>query len=460
MNASPPKPSGKAWTARQIALDILTKVEQEQAYSNILLNQMLIKHQLVRADAGLVTEIVYGTIQRLNTIDYFLSSFVAKGIGKLEPWVRCLLRMSFYQLYYLQRVPGHAVVNEAVNIAKHKGHQGISGMVNGVLRNILRGKEQLVIPANLTLAERISLVHSHPKWMVKKWIEQFGEAVTEQICESNNQPPHVSIRVNSRKLDRESIIKQLQEMKLTAHASELSPSGIIVENGGNMALTPWYEKGEISIQDESSMLVADVVNPQSGMMVLDCCAAPGGKSMHMAEKMSNQGKIWANDVHEHKQQLIRSQAERLGLTCIETMVSDAKELSKHFADRSFDRILLDAPCSGLGVIRRKPDLKWTKKETSISALAELQLELMNAIHPLLRPGGVLVYSTCTLQYEENQAVIEQFLKQQPSYSLDPDLEQLLPKGAAGDTITTPGMVQILPHQHHSDGFFIARLLRK
>ncbi|HEY0826508.1 MAG TPA: 16S rRNA (cytosine(967)-C(5))-methyltransferase RsmB, partial [Bacilli bacterium] len=445
---------------RQVALDILTKVEQEQAYSNILLNQMLIKHQISRADAGLVTEIVYGTIQRLNTIDYFLNPFLTKGLGKLEPWVRCLLRMSFYQMHYLERIPEHAIVNEAVNIAKDKGHQGISGMVNGVLRNILRQKEQFAIPDNLSLVERLSLVHSHPKWMVKKWIEQYGETVAEQICKSNNQPPHVSIRVNKDKLDRDSMIKQLQEMNISAYLSTLSTSGIIVENGGNMALTSWYEKGEISIQDESSMLVADVVDPQPGMTVLDCCAAPGGKSMHMAEKMSNQGKVWANDVHEHKQQLIRSQAERLGLSCIETMVSDAKELSKQFADHSFDRILLDAPCSGLGVIRRKPDLKWTKKEADISAIAEMQLELMNSIQPLLRPGGVLVYSTCTLQYEENQAVIEQFLKQQPSYALDPALEQLLTKAVAGESVATPGMIQILPHQHHSDGFFIARLLRK
>ncbi len=460
MKSGPPKSSGKAWTARQVALDILVKVEQEQAYSNILLNQMLVKHKLPRADAGLVTEIVYGTIQRLNTIDYFLDSFVAKGSGKLEPWVRNLLRLSFYQLYYLERVPEHAVVNEAVNIAKHLGHQGISGMVNGVLRNLLRRKEQLVIPNNLSPVERISLVHSHPKWMVKSWIEQFGETVAEQICESNNKPPHISIRVNNGKLDRDSMITQLQEMKISSYPSTLSSSGIIVEHGGNMALTPWYEKGEISIQDESSMLVADVVDPQPGMMVLDCCAAPGGKSMHMAERMLNQGKVWANDVHEHKQQLIRSQAERLGLTCIETMVSDAKELSKHFEDRSFDRILLDAPCSGLGVIRRKPDLKWTKKEVHITAIAELQLELMNSIHSLLRPGGVLVYSTCTLQYEENQAVIEQFLKQHESYCLDPALGQLLPKRAVDDSMAGQGMIQILPHQHHSDGFFIARLLRK
>lgn len=453
------KPSARTVTAREAALDILTRVESEKAYSNLLLNQTLQKLSLSRLDAGLVTEIVYGTIQRRNTIDYFLNRFVAKGVEKLEPWVRSLLRLSFYQLYYLDRIPTHAVVNEAVNIAKRKGHQGISGMVNGVLRNVLRQKEQWVLPSDLSTVSRIALTHSHPEWLVANWIKQFGVEITERICEANNLAPHVSLRVNTLRQDRDTLLRLLREAGLDAQASSLAQAGVIVEHGGNMANYPGYADGVYSIQDESSMLVAEAVDPHPGMQVLDCCAAPGGKTAHLAERMGNQGKIVANDVHEHKRQLIEDQAVRLGLTCIEATVSDAMQLAEQYPEESFDCILLDAPCSGLGVIRRKPDVKWTKSPDDIGRIAKVQYGILSQIQSLLKPGGVLLYSTCTMQVEENQDIVRRFLQAHPEFKAE-SLEGLLPGVRKDEHDLSSGMVQILPYQYHSDGFFIARLRKQ
>ncbi|WP_452445287.1 16S rRNA (cytosine(967)-C(5))-methyltransferase RsmB [Paenibacillus psychroresistens] len=458
MNNKSPINKKRPMSAREMALEILTRVEQDKSYSNLLLNQMLQKHPLERADAGLVTEIVYGTIQHLNTIDYYLNSFVAKGLKKLEPWVRSLLRLSLYQVVYLERIPDHAIVNEAVNIAKIKGHQGISGMVNGVLRNVIRQKDQLKLPTDLPPAGRISLQYSHPKWMVARWIKQFGEPTTELICAANNSSPSTSARVNTLKFTPAEMLAAMQLEGIEARASKLAPDGIIMEHAGNLAFTRWFGEGSITVQDESSMLVAEAVNPQPGMRVLDCCAAPGGKTTHLAEKMKDTGSIVACDIHEHKIALIREQANRLQLKSIETVFSDAIDLSKHYEAESFDCILLDAPCSGLGVIRRKPDLKWAKQEQEIAAICIIQRSLLNAVHSLLKPGGILVYSTCTMEYTENQGMVKQFIELQPQFSLEafPN-DQLAEISADSATI---GMLQILPHQYNSDGFFIARMRKK
>lgn len=455
--------------AREVAMDILTKVEQQQAYSNLLLHQTLQRLKLERVEAALATEIVYGTIQRRNTINFFLSRFLPKGLAKLDPWVRSLLQLSFYQLYYLDRIPMHAVVNEAVNIAKRKGHKGISGMINGVLRNVLRTfeKGELVLPEGLSSLTRISLAESHPEWMVARWIKQFGEQNTERICKANNRTPHISVRVNTIKAYRDELMRQMGEQELEVRPSLLSIHGILVEQSGNMANTAWFTDGKLSIQDESSMLVAAAVDPRPGMNVLDCCAAPGGKTTHMAELMNNQGKVYANDIHPHKQKLIDEQAKRLGLNCIETIVNDAKYLSNELKSMTFDRILVDAPCSGLGVIRRKPDLKWVKEEKEIENLPKLQLEILSSVAQLLHPDGVLVYSTCTMEREENQEVVETFLKQHPQFELDPSIRSILPKhyddqkARQVEPVDEPlGMVSILPHEYESDGFFIAKFKMK
>ncbi|MEJ8304391.1 16S rRNA (cytosine(967)-C(5))-methyltransferase RsmB [Saccharibacillus sacchari] len=443
-------------TAREVALNVLTSVDENASYSNLLLNRSLQQAELSPADAGLATELVYGTIARQATLDYFLNLFIKSEVKRLNPWVRSLARMSLYQIRYLDRIPAHAAVNEAVEIAKKRGHQGIASMINGVLRSILREGDTLAIPDDLPTAERIALQHSHPQWLVERWITQYGEETAEAVCASNNQPPKVSIRVNTLKADRDELMRELENEGRTVRASELSRFGIIVESGGNMANDHLYRDGRFSIQDESSMLVAEALAAEPGMSVLDCCAAPGGKTAHIAEKMGNKGRIVANDLHEHKQGLIMEQAERLGLSGIESSVGDAMALKDQFEPASFDRVLLDAPCSGFGVIRRKPDLRWAKTPDDAASIARLQRQMLSAVSGLVKPGGILVYSTCTIEREENQRAVAEFLRDHAEFIAEPfevpALEALPQAGGAG--------VQILPNQFGSDGFYIARLRRR
>lgn len=448
-------------TARGVALQVLTSVEQEGAYSNLQLNEALQRAELSGADSGLATELVYGTISRRNTIDYFLNQYVQKGVGKLETWVRNLLRLSFYQIYYLDRIPDHAAVSEAVKIAKRLGHQGISGMVNGVLRNILRNVDKLVVPANLPTVSQIALEHSHPEWLVEKWVNWLGDEKTADICQANNVPPANSVRVNTTVITRDKLIAEMKDAGLDVIPSKLAQDGIVVRSGGNMALTSWYKNGLLSVQDESSMLVAEALDVKPNMKVLDCCAAPGGKTCHIAERLEGTGQVIANDVHPHKAKLIEDQAKRLGLKQVKCQISDAMELNNQFAKESFDRILLDAPCSGLGVIRRKPDLKWVKTEEDIANIAQLQGELLHAVSELLKPGGILVYSTCTMEPSENNEVVSTFLSQNLNFSLEmePFLSQLPVVHQEYQNPAKQGF-QIFPDDYHSDGFYISRLRKK
>lgn len=457
------KKMNKPINARQVALLVLARVEQEQGFSNLVLNEILRSAQLAKADSGLATELVYGTLQRQNTLDYILKPYVAKGVEKLDLWVRCLLRMAIYQLFYLDKVPVHAAINEAVEMAKKLGHTGISGMVNGVLRNVVRnmpnGERQIVIPDSMAVAERISIEHAHPLWLVKQWMKQFGQETTLEMCKSNNLPPRASARVNRLRISREALIQQLEQQEVEVHPSTLSKDGIVVRHAGHLAASDWYSSGLLTIQDESSMLVAQAVDAHPGMRVLDCCAAPGGKSTHIAEWMDNQGELIANDIYPHKSRLIANHAERLGITCLQTNTRDASKLAEQFESSSFDRILLDAPCSGLGVIRRKPEIKWHKEGQDSKSLAKLQMELIAHVSTLLKPGGILVYSTCTVADIENEKVVNDFLCNHNEFEIDATWINTLPTEVQ-EKCADHGMLKVLPHQFDSDGFFIARLVKK
>lgn len=451
-------------SAREVALHTLIKVAESGAFSNLQLNRSLQEAQLSRQDAALATELVYGTIQRQRTLDYRLSGLVSKGLDKLTPWVHQLLRMSAYQLLFLDRVPAHAAVNEAVAIAKRRGHAGISGMVNGVLRNmerqlaVMKGEAREKDPV-----KRIGITHSYPDWLVERWIETYGEEAAEAICASGNEPPHASIRINRLQATRDEAIRMLADAGLEASPSKLAEGGIVVRGGGNLALSEGYGKGLWTMQDESSMLVAEVCAPAPGMTVMDCCAAPGGKTTHLAEIMGDQGRVVANDVHPHKRKLIEEQGERLHLRSIEAVTGDAGVLTERHGEGGFDLVLLDAPCSGLGVIRRKPEIKWTKSLEDIHSIAGLQRSLLAEASRLVRPGGRLVYSTCTIERAENELQIEAFLRENDRFELDPEwpAEVLAPLRQAGVIGDEPfkGAVQLLPQQFGSDGFYIARLKR-
>lgn len=442
-------------SAREVALNILLRVEEEKAYSNLLLSSVFKKESLSNADRGLVTEIVYGTITWRDRLDYTIGQYSKGSIHKLDKWVLVLLRLSFYQLLFLERVPSYAVVNEAVNIAKRRGHRGISSFVNGILRSYLREPKKAEIQHDLEPIPRIALEQSHPQWLVKRWVDQFGEKVTEEICIANNEPSTLSIRVNSLKIHKHALIQKLADENVSTVPAKFFPQALRIESSGNPIDNTSFKDGLYTIQDESSMLVGHLLNAQTGMKVLDACAAPGGKSTHIAEIMQNEGSIIANDLHVHKEKLIQEQAKRLGISIIETTVADAYELPERNLG-SFDRILLDAPCTGFGVIRRKPDLKWHKQLRDIKSISYIQYQLLVRIAPLLKRGGKLIYSTCTIEAEENQQLIQRFLLEHPQYKLDDTMVDDLPDELK-EKVEVAGMLQILPQYWGTDGFFIARL---
>ncbi|WP_078547220.1 16S rRNA (cytosine(967)-C(5))-methyltransferase RsmB [Litchfieldia alkalitelluris] len=440
---------------REVVIDILVSIEKNQAYSNLLLNKMIQKYNLSSKDTGLLTEIVYGTIQRKEALDFILSSFI-NNKKKVEQWVVVLLRMSIYQMVYLDRIPERAVIFEAVEIAKKRGHKGIASMVNGVLRNIQRNGipsfEEISDPI-----ERLAVETSHPNWLVKRWIEHFGYEEAKKICEINLIPPEQTARVNLTKTTLDEVLAQLKDKGIEATAGELAPDSIKIGKG-NIASSSLFKDGLVTIQDESSMLVGHALGVTKDESILDSCAAPGGKTTHIAELLNNTGSVTSLDLHEHKVKLIAEQVSRLGLTNVTPQVLDSRTASDQFENESFDKILVDAPCSGFGVIRRKPDIKYSKNENDIYQLKNIQLSILNAVAPLLKKGGILVYSTCTVDKEENEEVVAEFLNQHHNYKLDDELSNRLP--CKVQPYIKGGTVQILPHYFGSDGFFIASIRKQ
>ncbi|KAB7708006.1 16S rRNA (cytosine(967)-C(5))-methyltransferase RsmB [Bacillus aerolatus] len=436
---------------REIALDLLEAVEKNQSYSNLLLHSAIEKHGLSGRDAGLLTEITYGTIQRKLTLDFFLDPFIKK---KLEPWVQQLLRLSLYQMVYLDKVPERAIIHEAVEIAKLRGHKGISGLINGILRSVQRNG--LRDFSEITdEAERISIETSHPLWLVKRWMNQFGTEKTKEMCAINLTAPMQTIRVNETKANREEVLQRLQAEGFDAEPSEVIPEAIRILKG-NAARSNVFESGMATIQDESSMIVAYALDIQPGEKIFDACAAPGGKTTHIAEKLTNSGSVTALDLHDHKIKLIKQNAERLGLTNVQTKAWDSRKAEEMFEKESFDRILVDAPCSGLGVLRRKPDIKYVKREKDLFTLQHIQLDILAAVAPLLKKGGILVYSTCTTDTEENEGTVKKFLEAQTDF--EPAALTNLPPVI--QTMTDNHMLQVLPQDFGGDGFFISKLRKK
>ncbi|MDP4163842.1 MAG: 16S rRNA (cytosine(967)-C(5))-methyltransferase RsmB [Bacillota bacterium] len=440
---------------RETAMDLLEAIEKNQSYSNLLLHQAILKNEIPSKDVGLLTELIYGTLQRKMTLDFYLNPFVKKS-SKTESWVMNLLRLTLYQMVYLDKIPDRAAIYEAVEIAKKRGHKGISGMVNGVMRSIQReGLPSLDEIMDST--ERLSIETSHPKWLVSRWIEQFGFDATKEMCEINLTAPLQTARVNLTKTTREECLKVLEEEGFQAEASPFIREGIRALKG-NLALSSAYRQGLFSIQDESSMLVAYALGASENETILDACAAPGGKSTHVAEQMGATGKVISLDLHEHKVKLINDNAQRLELQNIQTIAMDSRRVGERFEKESFDRVLLDAPCSGLGVMRRKPDIKYTKTEKDLAQLSTIQHNLLDAVAPLVKKGGILVYSTCTVDNEENQYVTASFLKEHPEFEGDADLSERMPEAIR--QMITGYETQIFPQTIGSDGFYIACLRKK
>ncbi|MEW9676413.1 16S rRNA (cytosine(967)-C(5))-methyltransferase RsmB [Lentibacillus sp. L22] len=439
---------------REVILDILLRMDKDGAYSHLVIDNKLKSGKVDPKDEGLLTEIVYGTIQRKMTLDFYLDTFVHSK-KKIAPWAWMLLRMSVYQIVYLSKVPDHAIINEAVEIAKKRGHKGVASLVNGVLRSIQRQG----VPDTATLTDtvdRIAVETSHPVWLVKRWISMYGQALTQQMCEANVSHKPSAIRIQPLKLSRQEAIRRLTEQCLEVRPSVFSEQGIIVDKG-NILKTELFSSGLVTVQDQSSMLVGEMIDAKPGMDVLEACSAPGGKATHMAEKMQNQGKLYAYDLHKKKANLVNQKALELGLSIIRANQADARQLGTQHAAESFDRILVDAPCSGLGVIRGKPEIKYNKTLADIERLATIQLEILESVAPLLKKDGKLIYSTCTVDQTENEGVVQAFLHQNPNFAIDDSFFAELPEPLKQSPGITRYGLQIFPQSFQTDGFFLTRL---
>ncbi|WP_226034991.1 16S rRNA (cytosine(967)-C(5))-methyltransferase RsmB [Aquibacillus saliphilus] len=443
---------------RSTALDILVRVEGG-GFSHLLIDHALKNKELSDRDQSLLTEMVYGTIQRKLTLDYYLSSFVDdKNKQKLKPWVKWLLYLSFYQMKYLDKVPDHAIIHESVEISKKRGHKGISSLVNGVLRNVQR--KGFPDPTQIAdQVERISIETSHPSWLIDRWISMYGIETTKQMCQTNLTHKSMAVRVQPLKISREEAISQLTSNDFEVEPSLFSNQGIIIRKG-NILRSNLFREGYLTIQDQSSMLVTEMLAVEKEMTVLDACSAPGGKTTHIAEKMGDIGQVHAYDLHDKKAKLVAEKALELDLTIIDSNQADSRTLSSLHDDETFDRILLDAPCSGLGVLRGKPDIKYHKSEQDIKHLSIIQLELLESVSSLLKKDGKLLYSTCTVDKNENENVVKQFLEKRPDFELDPEFNQELPNNLKSAKGLTKWGLQLFPQDYNTDGFFLTRLRKK
>jgi 16S rRNA (cytosine967-C5)-methyltransferase len=449
-------PGSTSANPRQAACSVLLRIQKDGSYADQLMDRELAGGQLAGPDRGLFAELVFGVLRRQGTLDHILTGLLDQPLAKLEPQVLILLRLGLYQLIYLDRIPPSAAVNESVNLAKLAIPRA-SGLINAVLRNYLRHKETVTFPDPVaTPAASIAARHSHPEWLVKLWFSQLGEEETERLAEAASCQPPLTLRANTLRTMRDDLLNKFADNGITASACTFSPLGIRVEGRHSITGLPGFREGLFVVQDEASQVASILLDPQPEERVLDACAAPGGKATHLAQMMDNRGELLAMDVSATKLPLILETAQRLGIAIIGTRVADLLK-SDAFPANVFDRILLDAPCSGLGVIRRNPEAKWRLLPADITRLAANQkLMLANAAR-MLKPGGALLYSTCSTTLEENEQVVQDFLSHHPGFVLE-NLNELFP--AMGELFTPQGMFRAWPHRHAMDGFFAARLRKR
>lgn len=438
--------------SRLVAIVVIEKVLNENAYSNIVLGLELNKSDLNDKDKALVTEIVYGTLKYKYTIDKILSSYIKKGFDNLDSFVLNILRISIYQIRFLDKVPSFAAVNEAVNLTKKKSNIGASRLVNGVLRNYLRGSDVKYYNAEDDI-ERLCFEYSFTKSLVKLFIRQYGFDCAEEILKGLNYKPDVTVRVNTLKLTYEEIWQKLIDNGYNIEKGNVAPEAIRIIKGKNIENNLLFNEGYITVQDESAMLTAPSMDLKANQKVLDLCSAPGGKTTHIAEIMRNTGHVYAYDIHKNKLSLIQENLKRIGITNTTCDVIDATIYTENLFE-SADRVLMDVPCSGLGIIRKKPEIKWSKHINNIISIINTQRKIMENASKYVKKGGVMVYSTCTLNKEENEGNIDWFIESHPEFKMEPVFFGKLDNIRYNDN----GSITILPNEY-MDGFFIAKIIK-
>lgn len=445
-------------TARRMAVHMLTRVEVEGAYANLLLQKNILRLTDSR-DRQFVTLLVNGTLKHRLTLDYALRRHLSKPMSSLPHEVRAILRIGAFQLLYVDKVPPAVAVNESVELAKE--FPKFTGLVNVVLRKVMEKGWDFPWPDLKHEPVRyFSVRYSHPEWMIQRWLKRWGTEETEALCKANNEPSQTWIRTNTLKISRESLRDRLSEEGITVELGTRVPESLWIKDFGSLDQLESFREGLFTVQDESSQLVAHVVDPKPGQFVLDACGAPGGKTTHLAQMMQDEGEILAFDIHAHKLKLIDQLAQKLGIKIIQTQLGDARDLPG-VRLRSQDCVLVDAPCSGLGVIRRRADLRWQKEEQDLQEFPPLQLAILERAASCVKDGGALIYSTCTTEPEENFELVKKFR------SAHPEFEPVNLVDALPFTLEEPrdiqqaskGMIQLMPHRHGMDGFFLAKFRR-
>ena len=447
--------SSEVKTVRQLASEILFKVDRQKAYADILLDGTLKATTLSERDRALLTELTYGTLRWRGNIDARLRQNLRRPLADTEGFVRNLLRVTVYQLFFLDKIPDYAAVNEAVELAKsHRGSK-TAGFVNGVLRNVLRRKNgDTQAPSADNSIPTLAAELSHPEWLVQRWLAEFGLSEATALMRANNERAPLVLRANRVKCNRDQLLTRLRDHGIAATPTPLSPQGIAIESSGNVEKLPGFAEGLFQVQGESSQLVAFLLAPSAGERILDACAAPGGKATHIAELMDDSGTVVALDNSSRGLDRIRDNITRLNLRSIQIARADATQELSGDLGAPYDRILVDAPCSGLGTLRSHPEIKWQRQERDIRRLSELQAMILNRVAAYLKPGGVLVYSTCTLTHDENQRLVEAFLLAHQEFELE-DAPRYL--AASAQAMVRGHFFQALPQRDHTDGFFAARL---
>jgi 16S rRNA (cytosine967-C5)-methyltransferase len=445
-------------TPRGICLDILNRVEETDLHPDRLLTDSFKRYRyLTSLDRSFLTELTYGVIRWREKLDWVIRYFSKIPFEKIELETLNILRLGLYQILFLSRTPPSAAVNESVELAKHIRGKGGAGFVNALLRSAIRQKDGIPYP-DITAdpALHISIVQSHPLWLVQRWVSEMGAEETLKICTFNNQISPLTLRTNTLKVNRQDLIQKLKEKELKPFPAVFSEEGIVLQDSPPTSELPFLKEGLYIIQDEASQLVSFILDPKPGERILDACAAPGGKTTHMAQKMENLGEIHALDLSKTKLDLLEGMSERLGIRIVTTIKGDAARPLPIPQGMKFDRILADVTCSGFGTLRRNPDLKWRRGEGDIKRLSELQFTILRNLGEYVKERGVLIYSTCTVFREENEELVEKFLDEHPQFQLE-SIGKILPEKYR--PFIHNGYFKSFPPADKMDGFFVARLIK-
>lgn len=438
---------------REIALKALYKIDKEEAYVNIALDEIIKenKRKLEDRDIGFVSEIVYGVTTWKLTIDEIIKKYSKLRIKKISPWILNILRMGIYQIVFLDRVPKSAAVNESVNLAKRYGHKGSSNFVNAILRKVEKKDYETFFEIENPM-ERISKTTSMPIWIIEELLKENDIEKVEEICKASNLKPKVEVRINRLKTDKQELEKLLKERNITFQEGKIKDF-FVLEKTKNIEQLDLFRQGYFTIQDEGAGLIAKIVDPKSNEVILDACSSPGGKTTYMAELMDNKGEIIAWDLHSHRIKLVEETAKRLGIHIVKTECQDATIYKEEYKEK-FDKILLDVPCLGIGVLKRKPDIKWKRKPEDIEEITQIQQNILETCAKYLKPNGQLIYSTCSIFKEENDSIIDKFLQKNTNFVYSkieiPDLENNTEK---------INKIQLYQNEE-TDGFFMCKLQKK